>query len=574
VPRVLFAPREPPPLSPDVAQDPGAYSAWILRREERRLRRPARGARWGGPTLGLILLAGDAPAAALRVTLDGLRHQTSKAWTLLIVAPESRLPEIERLVGGTRWAVRRRLRTLGVPDRSTGGAQLGQALAGCDEVPVALVHPGDRWVPDAVAALGGATKPDVVLYADEDQGTAAGGFAAPRLKPEYSPDFHLCSGYLGGPVVVGADVARRIPPLTASDAAAAEHEFTLWACELADTVVHVAEVLCHGGTEGPRAPRPGQPYLEEAVRRRDEAAIVVAGAPGAVRVRWPVPGGTTVSILIPFRDEPRLLRTCVDSVTATTRDQLAELVLIDNGSSDPETATLVELLGARPGVRVLRDARPFNWAQLNNAGARVAGGDVLVFLNNDIEAHREGWLAALCGQALRPDVAAAGARLLYPDRRLQHCGLVVGLTGAAGHPLVGLPAEAPGYLNMATVTRECAAVTGACLATRREVFDLLGGFDETLGVDLNDVDYCLRAAAAGYRTLFEPAAELLHHESPSRGTAGGVGDIVNFVDRWREYIASRDPYLNPHLTRADPSCGLAAPEEEETWNQWYATLST
>ena len=108
----------------------------------------------------------------------------------------------------------------------------------------------------------------------------------------------------------------------------------------------------------------------------------------------------------------------------------------------------------------------------------------------------------------------------------------------------------------------------------REVFDLLGGFDETLGVDLNDVDYCLRAAAAGYRTLFEPAAELLHHESPSRGTAGGVGDIVNFVDRWREYIASRDPYLNPHLTRADPSCGLAAPEEEETWNQWYATLST
>ncbi len=228
---------------------------------------------------------------------------------------------------------------------------------------------------------------------------------------------------------------------------------------------------------------------------------MVAGAPGTVRVRWPVRDGTTVSILIPFRDEPRLLRTCVDSVTATTRGQSVELVLIDNGSSDPETATLVELLGARPGVRVLHDARPFNWAQLNNAGARVAGGDVLVFLNNDIEAHREGWLTALCGQALRPDVAAAGARLLYPDRRLQHCGLVVGLTGAAGHPLAGLPAEAPGYLDMATVTRECAAVTGACLATRREVFDLLGGFDETLGVDLNDVDYCLRA---GRRRLPDP----------------------------------------------------------------------
>ncbi len=195
-------------------------------------------------------------------------------------------------------------------------------------------------------------------------------------------------------------------------------------------------------------------------------------------------------------------------------------------------------------------------------------------MNNDIEAHQHGWLSALGAHALRPDIGAVGARLLYPDGRLQHCGLVVGLTGAAGHPLAGLPGDSPGYLNMATVTRECSAVTGACLATRREVFDHLAGFDETLGVDLNDVDYCLRAASAGYRTVFEPRAELVHHESPSRGTAGGVGDIVNFVDRWKDYIDRGDPYFNAHLTRIDPSCGLAGPEEEEMWNQWYSTLAT
>ncbi len=134
-----------------------------------------------------------------------------------------------------------------------------------------------------------------------------------------------------------------------------------------------------------------------------------------------------VSILIPFRDEPRLLRTCVDSIAATTGPHASvELVLIDNGSSDPETLTLVERLADNPDVRVLVDPRPFNWAALNNAGALEARGDVLLFLNNDIEAHQSGWLAALCAQALRPDVGAAGARLLYPDRRLQHCGLVVG----------------------------------------------------------------------------------------------------------------------------------------------------
>jgi GT2 family glycosyltransferase len=126
---------------------------------------------------------------------------------------------------------------------------------------------------------------------------------------------------------------------------------------------------------------------------------------------------------------------------------------------------------------------------------------------------------------------------------------------------------------MATVTRECSAVTGACLATRRAVFDELRGFDETLGVDLNDIDFCLRATARGYRTIFEPAAELTHHESPSRGTAGGVGDILRFVERWREYITRGDRYFNPHLTRIDPSCGLVRTDEEDVWNQWYSIVT-
>ncbi len=282
---------------------------------------------------------------------------------------------------------------------------------------------------------------------------------------------------------------------------------------------------------------------------------------------------TSVSVLIPFRDEPRFLRACVDSVTITTRDCDVEFVLVDNGSSEPETLTLVERLVGRTDVRLLRDPRPFNWAALSNAAAGLASGDVLLFLNNDIEAHRPGWLAALCAHALRPDVAAVGARLLYPDRRLQHCGIVVGMTGAAGHPLVGLAEDDPGYLSLAATTRECSAVTGACLATRRDVFVELGGFDESLGVDLNDVDYCLRARAQGYRTVYEPRAELIHHESPSRGTAGGVGDIVRFLERWGDYIAEGDRYFNAHLTRRDQSCRLARDDEEEAWNRWYATVT-
>jgi len=516
----------------------------------------------------------DARSEAIGRTLEALHAQTSGRWSLTAVADEGRLHDVSTaLRAATPRRSRRRIRSVAAEPGATGAADLLRAgLAAHQGDNVALVFPGDVWAPDAVALLSAALTPTGVVYADEDRLAPDGSHAAPRLKPGFSPEFLLSSSYIGRPLAIGAGLTGALAHLDASGLGALEHACALSACEAAASVTHLAEVLCHRSTEE-EPPAGDVVHVQAALTRRNEGASVALGpAPGTFRVgRTPDDG--VVSILIPFRDEPRLLRTCVDSVTATTRGEQVELVLIDNGSSDPETMTLVDRLEGRAGVRVLRDARPFNWAGLNNAGAGVAGGDVLVFLNNDIEALRPGWLSALCAQAQRADVGAVGARLLYPDRRLQHCGLVVGLTGAAGHPLSGLPEEATGYLQMAVLARECSAVTGACLATRRDVFDRLGGFDETLGVDLNDVDFCLRAGAEGLRTLFEPAAELVHHESPSRGTAGGVGDIVHFVDRWKDYITEGDRYFNPHLTRADPSCGLAGAGEEDAWKRWYSTLT-
>jgi O-antigen biosynthesis protein len=529
-----------------------------------------------GSNLCLVMAVADAEPAAVRRTLQSIRRQRG-GWSLTVVTAEKRLPEIRRLVHASiALRNRRRIRVLGAGGPGTACELLGVGLEASRGLPRALLFPGDVWAPDTAALLTNALTPRSVVYADEDEVTADGTWRAPRFKPDFSPEFLLTSAYIGRPLAMGADVADHLPTLVAGDTTALEHECALAATEIAGDVTHIAEVLCHRSDGMHEVGTKSVRHIEEALRRRgDDGRVDGGSASGASRIVRSVPADAPVSILIPFRDEPRLLRTCVDSLAATTSTHTSvELVLIDNGSSDPETLTLIERLAASPDVRVLTDPRPFNWAALNNAGALVAGGDILVFLNNDIEAHQSGWLSALCAQALRPDVGAAGARLLYPDHRLQHCGLVVGLTGAAGHVLGGLPEEASGYLHMATATRECSAVTGACLATRRTVFELLGGFDETLGVDLNDVDYCLRAAEKGFRTLYEPAAQLIHHESPSRGTAGGVGDVVKFVDRWKEYISEGDRYLNPHLTRADPSCGLARPGEEDDWNRWYATLMT
>jgi GT2 family glycosyltransferase len=519
----------------------------------------------------------DGDPAAVRRTLQSLRAQRGGPWSLTLVSPEDRLDELGAVVrSSTSLRHRRRVRLLPVPGPGSERDLLEIGIGASPGSPRALIFPGDVWAPDTVALLDAALTPAGVVYADEDEVLADGSNVAPRLKPDFSPEFLLSSAYVGRPFAMGAAVGDDLPRLVASGGAALEHEYALVATEIADVVIHIPEVLCHRSARAGDGVDPTSVHhVQEALRRgHNDASVVVGPAPRGYRIARPAKTEVPVSILIPLRDEPRLLRTCVDSIAATTGMHTSvDLVLIDNGSSDPETLTLLDRLAERPDVHVLSDPRPFNWAALNNAGASVARGELLLFLNNDIEAHQSGWLSALCAQAIRPDVATAGARLLYPDRRLQHCGLVVGLTGAAGHVLGGLSEGEPGYLQMATAARECSAVTGACLATRREVFELLSGFDESLGVDLNDVDYCLRAAALGLRTIYEPAAELIHHESPSRGTAGGVGDVVRFVDRWKGYISEGDRYFNPHLTRADQSCGLARPGEEEDWKRWYATLT-
>jgi GT2 family glycosyltransferase len=357
--------------------------------------------------------------------------------------------------------------------------------------------------------------------------------------------------------------------------------------EHADQVAHVAEVLYGRRSESHvdgEHPDPsvlrsddghaGPGAVTRATARRREAGTVEAGPmPDTWRFRRSPPARTSVSAIVPFRDGAAFLRTCTDSVTATTDDVDLQFVLVDNGSVEPETLSLLERLEARDDVTVVRDDRSFNWAALNNAAVDAARGDVLLFLNNDIEARHPGWLGSLAAQALRPDVAAVGARLLYPGGRVQHAGVVIGI-GAAGHTLVGLPADQPGYLGLAVLTRDCSAVTGACMASRRDLFEELGGFDEELGIDTNDIDFCLRARQRGYRVLYEPLAELIHYESPSRGKTGSVPDIRRFMLRWDEQIQIGDPFLNPHLTRLDGSCALRRPEEEEQLHQWRVILQS
>jgi GT2 family glycosyltransferase len=522
-----------------------------------------------------VALVEGEPPQTLIATLQSLQQQTSRNWVLYLAIGSGWRATVTALVtvSGLRHASER-VRVLGCDEPADLGSMFEtarQAAAGAD---LALLFPGDIWAPSAVASLSQALRPGSAVYADEDCVDSDGKYHTPCLKPAFSPEFLLHSFYTGRPMALSADIVTRLPTEGPVAPATFAHDLALRATEVAEQVVHVPEVLCHRTSDDGPTPEPSDIlHIEAALQRRGERGTVgPSGHPGTFTIRRQADRDHLVSIIIPFRDEPRFLRTCIDSLDRTTKGQPFELLLVDNGSVQPETATLLDRLSERPGTRVLPDNRPFNWAVLNNIAAAKASGDILLFLNNDIEAHREGWLQALCTQAARTDIGIVGARLLYPDRRLQHGGVVIGLGGAAGHLFVGLDESKPGYLQMAVTTRECAGVTGACFATRRAVFESLGGFDESLGVDLNDIDYCLRAQRSGLRVLYEPAAELIHHESPSRGTAGDVRDIVHFLDRWESTIAQGDPYLNPHLTRVDSSCALRGPGEGGWWQQWRSNL--
>ena len=589
--RMLFSARPPSAPGPDVAHDLDTYRSWVRQRESMRLQN-VRQRSTSNLEIAVLLLVDRHRsvewAQQVAHSVDSILGQTFLPTEICVAAygasDTSREWDFEQTIRGAA-NLENRLRSHPPGSRTTQlswlgpfhdvGAAAHEAFSTTVGDAVLVLEDGDQLVPDALALLADALADGYDLaYGDDDRLSRDGRLSDPRLKPNWSPELLLSNPYLGRPLLIRRSLLTNAGGFASARPDDWEHDMQLRVTEWANSVFHVPEVLCHIATRLRNAPS-GSEAVNEALRRRGETAAVEANsaAEGWSVVRLP-PRPVSACAIIPLRDAPSLLRTCIDTLLATVtvgRTSL-EFVLVDNGSVEPETLTLLEELDQRTEIQVVSCPAPFNWAALSNMGANQSEADVLLFMNNDIEAHRPGWLDALCAQALRADVAAVGARLLYSSGQVQHAGIVLGLGGAAGHVLAGLPADEAGYLGMAVRARECTAVTGACLATRRAVFDELGGFDEHLGLDLNDVDYCLRAEQAGYRVLVEPRAELIHHESPSRGTSGSATDIRRFLDRWQSAMTRGDGFLHPQLTRLDSSCALRRPDEEEWWRNWLSTL--
>jgi GT2 family glycosyltransferase len=336
--------------------------------------------------------------------------------------------------------------------------------------------------------------------------------------------------YLGALTLMRRETVRALGGWR-SDAKAPQHDLLLRLTKQVDprSIVHLAKLLVH------------LPVETEGAQPKRSSSAATTQKP-------------RVSLIIPTRDGAEVLETCIRSIRERTRYPNYEIIIVDNGSVEEKTKRLFADLSRNSAIRILSRSEPFNFSRLNNSAAREATGEILGLINNDIEVTHEDWLDEMVVLARQPQVGCVGAKLLYPDGRIQHAGIVVGLGGVAGHGHRFARADDLGYLDRLRCVQNVSAVTAACLLVRRQVFDQVGGLDESITVAFNDVDFCLRVRAAGYLNVWTPFAKLIHHESVSRGRdltptkARRFGDEYAAMQRRWGADLLNDPYYSPHLT--------------------------
>lgn len=429
---------------------------------------------------------------------------------------------------------------------------LDPALAAC------ALDAGDLLEPDALLSLAIELNDGAdVVYTDEDRLDADGIPRDPSFKPDWSPETALTRDYVGRLCAFRTSVLVAAGGLDPACGAAAWYDALLRVTEMTDRVAHVARVLIHRRhASAVIAPADVAAAVRRALVRRGESADVIV-SPAGIDVRYSVPEDDRVGVLIPTRDRADLLERCLTSLFERTAHQNFEVVVIDNGSREPATRALFDRWRARmPGrIRVIEDPAPFNYSRLNNRGVEATDAPYVVLLNNDTEVIEAEWMSAMLGQARRPNIGAVGALLLYEDGTVQHAGVVLGgVLALAGHAFRFLdPQQLAGDVRIVLDTNYL-AVTGACLMVAKSKYQQVNGLDETLAVSYNDIDFCLKLRAAGYRNVMVPRARLFHYESKSRGrddtktkVAIAVSEAEAIRKRWPQW-ARRDPYYNPNLT--------------------------
>ncbi len=535
------------------------------------------------PLISVVVPIYNTPEKWLRRMIDSVREQLYPHWELCLADDLSSEPHVRRVLEEVAASDER----IKVTFRTENGhisAASNSAIELATGDYMALLDHDDELPPHALywSAEEILAHPEVdVIFSDEDKIDTEGRRFDPYFKPDFNYDLLLaqnCISHLG---VYRLEKVRAVGGFRVGMEGSQDWDLFFRVLEISDEskIRHIPRVLYHwrqipgstsvSGDEKPYAAKAARRAVEQHLDRIDRKVEEVGHAGDFVRVVWPLPEPPPpVTLIMPTRNLLPLLRVAVETILEKTEYPDFELLIVDNESDDPEAiAYLREIVARDARVRVLPVAGEFNYSRLNNVAVAATDRPVIGLVNNDLEIIDGGWLREMVSQAVRPEIGAVGAKLIYPDGRLQHAGVVIGMVSGAGHPFRGDPNADLTHGARAALSQRYSALTAACLVVERELFEKAGGLDEgEFRIGLNDIDFCLKLRELGYHNLYTPFAELIHHESASRadlektpeGAERAARENAALVKKWPAYF-DHDPCWNPNLSLQSETVELAFP---------------
>lgn len=524
--------------------------------------------KWKNPVVISVLVpAYRTPEVFLKQMMESVLFQTYPYLELCIADGSGTDDSVENVVKEyQKKDPRVRYRRLEKNEGIAGNTNAATEMASGDYL--ALFDHDDLLSPNALFEVASAIEKEKadVIYTDEDKVTSdLKEHFQPHFKPDFNPDLLCANNYICHLFVVKRSLALKLGGQDPAYDGAQDYDFIFRCTENAEKIVHVAKILYHWRVhQASTADNPSSKlYAFDAGKRAIEAHLARIGAKAEVshtkdlgfyRVKYQVQGNPMVSIVIPNKDEKETLKKCLESIWKKTSYPNYEIILVENNSTTQEIRDYYKELDGKERVRVVYWDKEFNYSAINNFGISYAKGEYILCLNNDITVISPDWLEELLANCQRPEVGIVGARLYYPDNTIQHAGIVLGMGGCAGSLFVGLARSRGGYFHKAALQQNLSAVTAACFMVKKEVFEKVGGFEEKLAVAFNDVDFCLKVRHAGYLVVYDPYAELYHHESKTRGYENTEAKKRRFQEEieymrchWMPDIL-RDPYYNENLS--------------------------
>ncbi|CAA9341823.1 MAG: O-antigen biosynthesis protein rfbC, partial [uncultured Frankineae bacterium] len=500
--------------------------------------------------LVVVLAAGPQDADAVARSAASVRAQSWEHWSIAVAAPRDWVgaaPDVRTWAGDT--------------GRLSEAVNAAVANAATDFV--VLLPAGDLLAPECLyqVALSSHRDPLVDLVVWDDDRLEDGRRTDPRFRPSWSPDLLTGADYVGRSFAVRRSRFLHVDGVRDGFGDALTWDLLLRADLAADRVARVPRVLAHVTRRQDEVGPDGVRAVQEHLDRKGLAATAVADGQGVRTLHSDADDWPRVTVVIPTRHNRPMLTTCLPSLARTSYPGGFDVVVVDNGGRSEDNDRWYAEHAGPLDLTVEWWTAPFNYSAVNNLGASLGDGEVLVFLNDDTEVLDPGWMTEIVGWARRPETGVAGLQLIGPDGELQHAGAVLGLGGFADHVFEGMAPGSASLLGPTGWYRNVLAVTGACLAVRREVFDELGGFDERFVLCGSDVAIGLDAVLKGYRNVCSPYAALRHLESATRGTHVPLEDFFTSYWRYNPWIFGGDPYFSPNLSLGSRAPRLRGPSE-------------